>query len=331
MAETFPFDLPARLDDVNANFMTDLLRHRGVISDTNEVVKIDEADVGMTAGYFGDLKKMKCFYKEPTTAQSQFVAKTWPRFEMLPKDAIKAMFIRDIRAYTHFDADEFYPRPEIILAACDEDKHRWALVMEDADAFAEHKVHESELTMDEMRSMLPRLVDMAVCWEGCHEGPKAEKLAAMGIEFWASEADLRWGIYKEVMPGGAPLLDKLVSLESWDTPTWDTYLGPQFSVEYTKRLDAFFAKAHPRNGATCTLSHGDLRGDNIFFAPKGPKCPHGWLVIDFQCLFRGPIPSDLAYLMNSGSVLPDVYTGDNLETILKEFYDAFMTKMRTAE
>ena len=161
-------------------------------------------------------------------------------------------------------------------------------------------------------------------WEGCHEGPKADRLAAFGVELWASEKNL--AIYKAVMPQGAPFSDKIGTLAAWDTPTWETYLGPDFAKEFTKHVGVFFEQAHPKNGATCTLSHGDLRGDNIFFTPKGSRYPDGWLVIDFQLLFRGPVPSDLAYLMNSGSVLPRVYSGPTLETILREFYDAFMKK-----
>ena len=322
--EILPFDLPATLDEFDAEFMTKLLRHRGVISATNEVVKTEDADVGMTAGYFSALKKVKCFYKEETNARTEFAVKTWPPFEILPREAIKAMFVKDIKGYTDFEADEFFPRPDTVLAAYDEDKNRWALVMEDADAFAEHKVHESELTMDEVQSMIPQLVDQAVHWEGCHEGPNADKLAAIGIEHWASTANL--DIYKAVMARGAPFFDKFINTETMGTPSWDSYLGPNFSVEYTKRVGAFFTRAQPSQSATCTLAHGDLRGDNIFFTPKGPRFPHGWLVIDFQLMFRGPIPSDLAYLMNSGSVLPEVYTGENLKTILRAFHDGFKTK-----
>ena len=57
-----------------------------------------------------------------------------------------------------------------------------------------------------------------------------------------------------------------------------------------------------------------------------PEYPDGWLCIDFQLMFRGPVPSDLAYLMNSGTVLPEVYTGENRQTVLRAFYDQFMAK-----
>jgi hypothetical protein len=89
-------------------------------------------------------------------------------------------------------------------------------------------------------------------------------------------------------------------------------------------MDAFFAPAHPAHGATCTLSHGDLRGDNIFFCEPSARYPDGWLCIDFQLMFRGPVPSDLAYLMGSATVLPEVYSGDPMHKVLTSFYEQFM-------
>ena len=43
-------------------------------------------------------------------------------------------------------------------------------------------------------------------------------------------------------------------------------------------------------------------------------------------MFRGPVPSDLADLMSSGSVLPEVYTGANLKLVLRDFYDRFKAR-----
>ena len=321
-----PFDLPAGLAGFDADFMTDLLRHRGLIAATNRVVRMQEAGVGMTAGYFSALKKVTCSYLEPTPAPSRFVIKTWPELEIMPREAIRGYFRKDVRGYAAFAPEEFYPRPHALLAAYDEAGNRWALVMEDAETFATHKVHEAELTLDETRSLIPRLVDIAVRWEGCDEGDAAARLVALDIPLWASPGHL--GVYQAVMPGGAPLLDKLVSIGSWISPTWDDYLGKNVAVEFTRRLRSFFERADPARGATCTLTHGDLRGDNLFLAPPSPRCPDGWVVIDFQHLCRGPIPSDLAYLMNSGSVLPEVYTGEGLRRILRDFYDAFIERTR---
>ncbi len=327
MSDVYLGLLPKSLDEVDAAFMTGVLRHSGVIGPTNEVVTQEEMEVGMTAGYFSAIKKVKCTYKDATGAPESFVVKTWPPFEILPKDAIRAMFVKDIKAYT-FAPASFYPVPKAYLATFDVPNDRWALVMEDAETFAKHKVHEQELRLDEVMMMIPKLVDVAVAWEGCHEGDKARQLSELGVDFWASDANL--AIYKNVMPGGAKIFDKFTTLKGSSVvgaPTWDSYLGgPGICEMFTKKIDAFFRPAQPAHGATCTLSHGDLRGDNIFFCDGHADYPDGWLCIDFQLMFRGPVPSDLAYLMNSGSVLPEVYMGENRNKILRAFYDQFMTR-----
>ena len=139
-------ELPRGLDDVDAAFMTEVMRQSGVIAATNEVVSQEEKGVGMTAGYFSAIKKVKCTYKDPTDAPDSFVVKGWPMFEILPNESLRAIFVRDINAYL-FPAEHFYPRPKALLAAFDAPNDRSALVMEDADTFAEHKVHEHEMTV----------------------------------------------------------------------------------------------------------------------------------------------------------------------------------------
>lgn len=62
------------------------------------------------------------------------------------------------------------------------------------------------------------------------------------------------------------------------------------------RLDAYLA----RTPAARTIVHGDLRIDNILFAPDGAQC---WLV-DWQTLGRGSGASDLAYLVGTSIADP---------------------------
>ena len=53
----------------------------------------------MTAGYFSAIKRVQCTFAEPTDAQNSYVVKAWPEFEIMPKEAIRATFIKDIKAY----------------------------------------------------------------------------------------------------------------------------------------------------------------------------------------------------------------------------------------
>lgn len=62
------------------------------------------------------------------------------------------------------------------------------------------------------------------------------------------------------------------------------------------RLDAYLARAP----AARTIVHGDLRIDNILFAPDAESC---WLV-DWQTLGRGSGAADLAYLIGTSIADP---------------------------
>ena len=59
---TKDFVFPAGLREIDARFMTAVLRRSGVIDSSNEVVSLEESGVGMTAGYFSDIKRMRCAY-----------------------------------------------------------------------------------------------------------------------------------------------------------------------------------------------------------------------------------------------------------------------------
>ncbi len=63
-----------------------------------------------------------------------------------------------------------------------------------------------------------------------------------------------------------------------------------------ERMDAYLT----RQPAARTIVHGDLRIDNILFAPDGARC---WLV-DWQTLGRGSGASDLAYLIGTSIADP---------------------------
>jgi hypothetical protein len=316
--------LPRTLDDVDAAFMTGLLQARGILDADNRVVSTEDSGVGMTAGYFSAIKKVKCQYASPTDAVDAFVVKTWPDMENAPKEQIADMFAKDIAAYS-MSANGFYPRPKVYLADFDGAADRWALLMDDATAFGEQKLHEDEMSLDEVLHMIPKLVEVAVAWEGCHEGEKSDQLDALGVRHWGSEDNLT--AFKQIMPGGAPLFDLVTSMPGSSLMSgrpWNVDLGENLARLFTNKMEAYYDLIRPHRGATCTLIHGDLRGDNLFFCPGSANYPEGWLTIDFQLLAQGPVPSDLAYLMNSGSVLPEVYAGDNRDRVMRKFYDCYM-------
>ena len=61
---------------------------------------------------------------------------------------------------------------------------RYALVLADADDTGEHKVHENELNLEELKKMIPKLAQHAAIFEGVHEeGHKYHGACAQIPEF----------------------------------------------------------------------------------------------------------------------------------------------------
>ena len=210
----------------------------------------------MTAGYFSAIKKVKCRYKEPTTRR--LVRRQDLAAFRDPARARASGRCSSRTSKPTFPARHFFPRPKAYLAACDGPTNRWALVMEDADTFAEHKVHEHEMNLDDVQRWSRGWLTWPSAWEGCDRGDKAEQLAELGVDLWASDANL--AIYKAVMPGGAKLFDKFTTsrLQRGRRADLGRYLGAGHRRdvhEPDRRL--LSADALPENGATCTLSHGD--------------------------------------------------------------------------
>ena len=96
------FALPKDLSEIDAAFMTAALRASGHIDEANEVVSQEESDVGTTAGYYSSIKKVKCEFRRPTGGRTSFVVKAWPSLELLPRENIEAMFVKDIKVSAEF-------------------------------------------------------------------------------------------------------------------------------------------------------------------------------------------------------------------------------------
>eukprot|EP00039_Didymoeca_costata_P021771 m.345412 g.345412 ORF g.345412 m.345412 type:complete len:469 (+) comp26286_c0_seq1:110-1516(+) len=316
--------IPQSLADIDTAYMTKLLQARGYISETNKVVSMTETDAGITAGFFSAIKMMSCKFEQDTDAATDFVAKAWPEMEILPKEAIAAMFVRDITAY-HFPQDTFYPRVTPLLAAYDLTDNRYGLVLENANTYGEQKeCVANPICMDTLKTMIPNMVQAAVAWEGCDQGAAATQLEELHVVHLNDPRNM--GIYTASMPTGCRFFDHLLKIKSPMIDGIDTAkLGPKFAETLTTKLISLMEKTNPANGATCTLCHCDVKGDNVFITPNTQE---GWMLIDFQLMSKGPVPTDLAYTMVtsvSHEVIADKQQCDN---ILDMFYTQYMAKTK---
>ena len=182
--------------------------------------------------------------------------------------------------------------------------------------------------MDEVKVMVPFLAELAAKFENCHREDHPCFGATSSVPLFTSKTNLAvyHGEDGAPMKAAVGLFDKAFAYPEIEGGYQSPPTGPGFDGDmegyatlFEKKFDAFWKSCDPAEGGSVTLSHGDLRGDNIFFTDTNS---HGWAAIDFQLQFKGPVPSDLAYLLSSGTVAPEVYN-DGLEEILHLFYDEF--------
>ena len=115
---------------------------------------------------------------------TKFVVKLWPDFELLPPEVTVHLFRCDMMGYAHYPRDMYFPRPGCYLATYDhrpgeEAPHRCGFVMDDLSATHTLIRTEDPLSVDDVLMMIPRLVDVAVAFEGCHD-PKLNPRAYAG-------------------------------------------------------------------------------------------------------------------------------------------------------
>eukprot|EP00038_Savillea_parva_P012689 m.206321 g.206321 ORF g.206321 m.206321 type:complete len:449 (+) comp23311_c0_seq1:144-1490(+) len=321
---SLPFPLPKTLDDIDAAWMTTLLRYRGVIPSDASVISIERQGVGITAGYFSSISKIKCTYSPPQpNAPTNFVAKSWPALELASADQIALMFEKDIKGYSAFTAEEWFPRPDHYLACFDSPRKLFGLVLADAEVGGVHKLHESPLSLEETLKIVPGLARFAARFENCHDESSPMGKRTDYVMKWSSPEFLSTMFNPEnkglPLTEASGLIDKLLAFDAYGGWGKGEPSVSGYCELFAKKFSAFFERTKPENGGSMTLSHGDFRGDNIFLTNANKE---GWQCIDFQLMYKGPIPSDLGYLMSTASVTDEVYT-EHEDTILHCFYDEF--------
>jgi len=155
-------------------------------------------------------------------------------------------------------------------------------------------------------------VDFVLILSDLAPARQGDQLAGLGIDGLAPCIDAAAGLH--ALLWNDPRLDTLPWLAR-DNSEVVRALFPQFYTGFreryaerlapevldlgagiVERIDAYLA----RQSAARTIVHGDLRIDNILFAPGGARC---WLV-DWQTLGRGSGASDLAYLIGTSIADP---------------------------
>ena len=304
--------------------MTEVLRRSGVIDETNEVVALDR----IRRRHDRRILLLNQESHVPLQASGRcadFIRREGlAELEILPKESLEAIFVSDIKAYSF---------PEAVLSASaglprrvrPAEQSGWVLVMENVETFGEQKVHEKEMNFQEVERMIPGLVEVAVAWEGCDEGDRARELAEIGVDLWVSDSNL--GVFKAVMPGGREAVRQANDARGLRprgraavgrVPRW-----PGNRRDVDDPTGCLLRGGPPAAGCHLhLLPRGHERRQHLLLRAERPVSRTVGCASTSSMMFRGPVPSDLAYLLTSGRSCPTSTPGQTSSACCAQFYDA---------
>jgi hypothetical protein len=282
--------LPAGIDDVDADWLTAVLRTSGAVDEATAVAAVESEPFAVGAGLLSLLYRVRPTYvggEGPATVIVKF-----PISDPNQRGIADAMafYPREIRFYREI-ADRSKVRTPVVHAAMiAADSTDFVVVME--ELVSEQSADQREgATWSQVLASIDAMAALHAAW---HESPELDDLSDTFLP-------LSHPVYSQGLP---PIFE-----HGWPaTLQHASYLlGPEliaFGNRYCDLLGTMIdTLVTPR-----TLIHGDWRLDNLFFDADGLK------VIDFQLCGQGSGAYDLAYFV-SQSVTPELRRGREDEMI----------------
>jgi hypothetical protein len=271
--------IPRTPDDLTAEWLTAALRDTHTIKDATVTSFKVEPDIAAGAGFMGQLARVGLHYDQPEpNAPSSLIAKfpTYGPENRAIADLFR-MYETETRFYEEIAEGVELRTPRRYHSARATDSTDFILLMEDlapaqvGDQVAGCPIAHAELAIRELAKFhatwweSPRLAEFDWIW--AFNNP-VRSAAAQGAYQQA------WGPFKrnwgKLVP--APLLE----------------IGEKFAESVPKLLDQLAAPP-------VTISHGDYRLDNLFFAT--PEGGDPLAVVDWQIISLGKGAFDVAYFM----------------------------------
>ncbi len=282
--------LPKSVEDVDAEWMTQVFRTSGAIDADTTVASLSTEPFQIGVGLMGQLSRISLSY-DGGDGPATVIAKT-----PIGVDAQLAMahamnfYAREVRFYTDLDADSDLRTAKIHAAMIDEDQH-FIIVMEDLSHLRQGD-RVNGMTWEEAESAVRAVAAFHAGW---HESPRLDELS----ETWLGIDN---PLYHVVLPqiftaGWGPCQANASDLLSEELVA--------FGNDFTELMP--LAQRHLTTSPT--LVHSDYRADNMFIDDDGEI-----VTVDFQIAGVGNGVYDLAYFV-SQSLERDVRGGREHELI----------------
>jgi len=289
--------IPNTLADLTAETMNEALAN--VIGSDNTITEVTVDRIAEDAGVLGALARVSLGYREANDRlPATVIAKIQAEDEAARQIGMGLnIYQREADFYAKFAPDAQFATPTCYASLADPAAGRWLLVLEDlvdaepADQLAGISVENAETVID--------------------------VIAGFHAQWWASPAlaDLDWipaqddpmfpPIVKGMLEGGLAGIDRYGDL-----------LTDQ-DIDLVRRFDANHLDLIARTAAgPWTVTHGDLRADNIFF----DRATGDPILIDFQQPTRTRGAYDIAWLL--GSSMDIELQVEHTPALLQRYIDA---------
>ena len=270
--------IPATMDEVTADWLTQALRSSGVLREAR-IVSVEHVRVGAGVGIMGELSRATLTYdRETPGAPGTLIAKI-PTADPGGR-AIGQMlgyYEREIRYYRDVSAENVVATPAHYYHDMDPANVRFVLLLEDLVGLPIGD-QVAGCTAAEARTVVGELAKLHARW---WDRPALKALDWIPM---ANDPMIKLAQGAYLMAVG-PFLEKFGQRLTPAQREVVLALGPRMNA----MQDAFAA-------APETLLHADVRLDNIFFASRHPGSPI--TIIDWQILVRGRGPYDVAYFLS---------------------------------
>jgi hypothetical protein len=304
-------DVPTRIQDTTAEFMTAALRSTATISDDAEVAEVDVDQIGEGVGLMCTLARVTLRYRGPARGAPSSVILKVP--SELPENRhvgdLFNFYEREGRFYEHIGQSIDVRVPHCLFNHIDVDAQRFAVVLEDFGA----------------RTMVSQIIGM----DPERAGEAVTAIARAHAQWWDTPAvrALEWmpraidphmigageqyrqawprfvELFADVLPDGAIELGRRVG------PAWETTM-----TELYQR-------------APMTLCHGDFRADNLMFDDAATGKEHVG-VVDWQIAYRSAGISDIGYLITQSMTADDRRAHDR--GLISAWYDSLCSALGEA-
>lgn len=281
--------IPCDIDDVDAQWVTAVLRTRRTTSDSVTVTGVRVEQIALDSGFSAKLYRL---HLSGDGVPSSVVVK-------LPADegARMAMemlggYTREVNFYANVAGRAPMGTPEVYLVA--QDSTNFVLVLEDLCDW-ENADYATGMTLERARSCVTQLAGLHAWSSDPANADVVESFPSMDTammrDLLPGAFGMGWQAYRE--NASAPI--------------------PQTAQAFAENFARHAPTALKALTERTTLVHGDFRADNLFFADDKLK------VVDFQFAARGAGAADLAYLAGQG--LPTALRSGRDEELLAEYLE----------